>query len=253
MTTTNNQTTEPTKKVSTSERTHARNLENIHIINGIIPSLGSIYDSKNELLKAAAMSDFEAGFAARMQAVNEAFSAEQNAVDLQIAEFKKVPNRVSKTIKAAKGLGLNVDFLENLQSTAYRLSGVRINKKTPDELQSGSSHSVSRRSYAGVLESLDLFDEQLKSNPNYDLNEAQYKSAIISAWVTSLRDIHNAALAAKLNTATTRNDRDQFGYSQTEGFIVRTTALKAYLETILEKNDPRLKQIKKMRFADYGK
>ena len=116
-----------------------------------------------------------------------------------------------------------------------------------------SSHSVSRRIYAGISESFDLFDEQLKSNPAYVLNEVEYQSATITDWVQSLKAKHNAALDTKIATRTKRNAHDSFAYHAETGIMKRMNALKAYAETILDKNDPRLKQLKKLKFTDYSK
>jgi hypothetical protein len=244
-----------------SESTHAKNLENLHVANSIVGSIGATFDPNNPLTKAAALTDFETGFAASMQEVNEKIPAEQTAVGAQMAAFKLVSGRVSKIMKAAKAQGLSPEFMANLRSTANRLNGVRVNKDTPDEIQpppadgasGGGTHSVSRRSYAGILESLDLLDEQLKNNAGYKPNEDEYKSATITAWIESLRDLHNAALDAKLATRTARNARNAFAYNPTDGLLVRMNALKPYMETILDKNDSRLKQLKKLKFKDYSK
>lgn len=243
---------------SNSEKTHAKNAENTHIANTIVAEVGTIFNPTNPLIGAPALVTFEATLVARNQAVNAAIPAEQNAVGEQIAAFKLVSKRVSKIMKAAKAQGLDAEFLGHLQSTAYRLNGVRVNKATPDKPEtpadeSKANHSVSRRSYAGILESLDLLDEQIKSNPNWETNEVEYQSATITAWVESLRNLHNTALETKIATRTARNNRDSFAYNPTDGLLVRMNALKPYLETILDKNDPRLKQIKKLRFVDYSK
>jgi len=245
-----------------SESTHAKNLENLHIANSIVASVGAVYDPINSLLKGPSLPDFETGVATRMGEVNEKLSLEQTAVDLQIAAFKQVSSRVSKTIKAAKALGLSPEFLENLRQTSNRLNGIRVNKATPDEMQpppapgaagTGGTRSVSRRSYAGILESLDLFDEQLKSNAAYKPNEDFYKSATITAWIADLRTLHNNALDTKVATRSARNARDSFAYSKTDGLLIRMNALKAYMETILDKNDPRFRQLKKLIFIDHSK
>jgi hypothetical protein len=245
---------ETTKKISTSEKTHAKNAENAHIAYTIAAGIGEKFNTNNPLIKLPALLEFKGTFNSLMQDVNEKIPLEQTAVGAQIAAFKLVPRRVSKTMKAAKGLGLAPSFLGNLQSTANRLYGVTVNKNTPDQSQAGGGgHSTSRRSYAGILESLDLFDEQIKSNPAYTVNEEEYTSAAITAWVESLRTLHNNALDAKIATRTARSARDAFAYNKTDGLLVRMNALKAYLETILEPNDPRLKQIKKLRFVDYSR
>ena len=186
-----------------------------------------------------------------MQTVNEKEVAEQNAVDLQITEFKKVKQRVRMIVKAAKGQSLAKEFIDRLQSNVYRLYGTRIGKKTPDESQ--GKISVSRQSYAGILETLDEVDEQLGANPAYAPNETENQTATVSAWKDELRTVHNNALNTKTETRAARNDRDEFAYNSTDGLKVRIDALKNYLETILDKNDPRLKQLMKLKFAYYSR
>jgi hypothetical protein len=171
---------------SSSEKTHAKNLENTHVANSLVAAVGASFKPNNPLKKAPALAAFEQGFADRMQAVNAASAVEQTAVDAQLTAFKEVSGRIGRVIKAAKGLGLAPEYLENLRQTANRLNGVRVSAKTPDDPQtpedeSQSNASVSRRSYAGILETLDLLDEQLQSNPEYQPNEVEYQSAIITA------------------------------------------------------------------------
>lgn len=247
------------KTISRSERTHAKNGENIHIVKTTATELGTVYNPNNPLILLTAVTQFETNFETLTQAVNAAVFNEQDKVGKQIAAFKMVSGRVGKIIKAAKGQGLSVEFLENLRSTANRLNGIRVDKSTPDTspdappLNDKGTSSVSRRSYAGILESLGLLDEQLKGNSMYDPNEPEYKAEAISAWIESLRVIHDEALDAKIATRTARNARNATIYNQTTGLLVRMNAIKAYLETILDKNDPRLKQIKKLRFVDLSK
>jgi hypothetical protein len=247
-------------KTSVSEKTHAKNLENTHIVNSIIASLGETWNPNNKLIKASALTDFETNSSGFMQALNAALSEEQAKVGTQMAEFKLVSKRVNKIMKAAAGQGLVPEFMANLRSTANRLNGVRVNKATPDTppdtpppTNSNGNASVSRRSYAGILESLDLLDEQLKANPDYKPNETEYQSAAVSAWVDGLRTTHNAALDSKIATRTARNARNAYVYSPTEGIITRMNAVKAYAESILNKTDPRFQQLKKLRFVDYSK
>ena len=265
-----------TRNISTSEKTHAKNQEHTHIVNSLIASLGALYNPNNPLITAAAMLEFEESFGELMQGVNAAYADEQAKVGAQIAAFKLVPRRVSLIMKAAAAQGLASGFMTNLRSTANRINSIRVDKKTPDTspatppenppetppetppaatppVSTKSNISVSRRSYAGILESLGLFDEQLKGNPSFNPNEADYKPAAISAWIESLRTNHNAALDAKIATRSARNARNAYVYSQTEGIIIRMNAIKAYVETILDKNDPRLKQLKKLRFVDYSR
>jgi hypothetical protein len=203
---------------------------------------------------------FENDFGGFMQALNTAVSEEQSKVGAQMADFKPVSTRVSRIMKSAAGQGLKPEFMANLRSTANRLNAVRVNKTLPDIPEPGAPQangngkaSVSRRSYAGILESLDLLDEQLKTNKDYNPNEPEYKPAAVSAWIEGLRTTHYVALDSKVATRAARSARNAYVYHPTTGLIPHMNALKAYAETILDKSDSRLKQLKKLRFVDYSK
>lgn len=244
------------KKISRNEKTNAKNLENLRVANMVIAELGGLYAPTNPLLKANELTDFEQQFDGLSESVTEKFTAEQNAVGIQLAAFKLVSKRVTRTMKAVKAQGLTEEFVGHLQTTVNRLNGVRVDKNMPDAspgAPAAGTSSVSRRSYAGILDSLRLFAQQLTSNPAYNPNEPEYKSATITAWVEELEGIHNNALAAKIATRTARNNRNAYAYNETTGLIPRMNALKNYLATILSSDDPRLKQIKKLKFVDNTK
>lgn len=252
-----------TGKISTSERTNEKNLENLHIANTIIESVGTAFKPTNPLILKDALLEFENSFITMTDAVRTASIAEENAVDAQIAAFKPVSKRVTKIMKAVRAQNLEDLFVEGLQSDSYRLNGVRINKNTPDTTpnpENGASSppapntsSVSRRSYAGIIESLRIISGKLSSNPAYNPNETEYRSPEIAAWVDGLQTTHNTALDAKVHTRTTRNTRNAHAYNEETGIIKRMNALKNYLGYILDKDDPRLKQLKSLKFTDNTK
>lgn len=243
---------------SVSEKTHAGNRDNLHIANGIITEIGSIFAPVSEMIKATDLNTFETTFSNNLEGVNDAFSLEDAKVKQQIREFNKVPKRVTKIMNAARGLGLSAETLASLQTTVNKINGFRATSKTPDnpatpEDESRSNISVSQRSYAGLLESLDLLHAKLAADPAYVPNEAEHKTTAIETWIDGLRTLHNDAIAAKLATVTARHKRDSHAYNPATGIIPRTKALKAYAASILEKDDPRLIRLKKLRFVDFSK
>ena len=244
--------------VSRSERTNAKNQENLHIANSIVASVGAGFNPTNPLIAKDALLEFEENFDQLTQSFLTALTVEQNAVDAQIAAFKPVSKRVTLIMKAVRAQGLETEFVEGLQSSVYRLNGVRITKKTPDEETPGAGEtsgksSVSHRSYAGILENLRFIAAQLASKPAYNPNEPEFKSPAIAAWVESLGELRDTAIEAKIATRTVRNTRNSYVYNDTDGLLPRMTALKNYLGYILDKDDPRLIQMKKLKFVDNTK
>jgi hypothetical protein len=242
-----------------TEQTIAKNLDNVRAANSIAESIGAPFNPTNNLIKLAALETFEDECTAAMQAVNDALPSEKNAVGARLTAFKLVSKRVTKILNAAKGQGLAAKSLDNLRSIANEIRGIRVTSKTPDDPltpdidESKQSVSASNRSYAGILEALDRFIEQLKSDPNYNPNETEYKIATLEAWLAELNALNTAAIGAKPATAAVRAARDAKMFSPTDGIIPRMSMLKSYVSTILPSSDPRWKQLKKLRFNDLSK
>ena len=121
---------------------------------------------------------------------------------------------------------------------------------TPPEGEAPKTASVSRRSYAGILESVRTISGKLTANGAYNPNEKEYQSPAIAAWIDGLQTTHNTALDAKINTRAKRSALNAYAYNPETGLIERMNALKNYLGYILDKDDPRLKQMKSLKFVD---
>ena len=236
------------RRISRSERTNAKNLENLHIARDIIATIGN-FNPTNELITAEELENFERQFTTNVQDTNAAQADEDTAVDEQTVAFTNAKSKLTKIVAAVKGQGINGEPLEGIMQTVRRLRGARVNRNTPDETPPVATNSVSQQSMAGIINGLDILEEQVKNLQSYNPNEDEYKTAQITAWVDSLRTVHNNRLAKRANTISKRQTRDSYGYGTT-GLLVRMNALKAYAETLLDKNDPRLKALKALKFVD---
>ncbi len=240
---------------SNSEKTNAKNLENLHIANSTIAGIAG-YDPSNKLIEKVALKAFETAFDEKLAAINAPFIAEKAAVAAQTAAFSQVSPKVTKLMKAAKGQGLPPESIANLQTTVNRLRGTRVTDKTPDNPltldidESKSNVSTSQRSLAGILEHLDLLADQFAAESKFKPNEPEFQPAAVSDWIAGLHTVHNAVLDARPITTAVRQERDAFCYNKTDGLIPRMNMMKAYAESILDKDDARLKILKKLKFVD---
>ncbi len=243
--------------MANTEQTHAKNLDNCRAAISIGQSVGGIYLPSNSLIDLTKLQTFADGFAAVMQAVNDALPAEENAIDAQMAAFKLVSKRVTKILNAAKGQDLPTESLATLRTTANSIRGIRVSKKIADdpatpEDESKKSVSASRRSYAGILEALDLMLEQLKSMPLYNPNETEYKITTLDAWIGDLNALHQTAISAKAPVRGARNARNAFAYNDIDGLIVRMKVMKNYVRSILPTTDTRYIQLNRLAFVNLG-
>lgn len=241
--------------MANNEKTHAKNLDNLRTAISIVISIGAKFNPTTEMIFLAALQEFEGDIDGAMQAVNAALPGEENAVDGRMAAFKLVSKRVTKILKAARGQSLTPGFIDGLQTNANKIRGVRVTAKleddpsTPDVDESRQSHSSSNQSYAGILEALDLFSEQLKSNPDYKPNEVEHKTATIDAWIAELNALNQAAIDAKAPVRAAREARRETMYNSENGIIPRMKTLKEYVGSILEPNDSRYVQLRKLSFT----
>jgi hypothetical protein len=242
-----------------NEQTYAKNADNLNVAHSIAATIGLPFKPTNALIELAPLKAFADECAAAMQAVNDVLPAEKAAVGARMTAFKTVSKRVTKIMNAAKGQGLSAESLAQLRSIANEIQGVRVSAKTPDDPltpdvdESQQSVSGSNRSFAGMLESLDRFIAQLKSEVDYNPNETAYKIVTLEAWLAELTALHQSAISAKPATSAARAARDAKMFSPTEGIIPRMNMLKSYVSTILPANDPRYEQLKKLKFQDLSK
>ena len=103
-----------TKKISRSEKTNAKNLENTHIANAIVASVGDIFKPTNPSIEKAKLLEFETNFTQMSQDVLTAWIAEQNTVDVQITAFKPVSKRITLIMKAVRSQNLEDEFVDGL-------------------------------------------------------------------------------------------------------------------------------------------
>lgn len=240
-----------------NEQTHAKNLDNLRTAISIAQSIGALYKPSKPVIEVANLQTYEAAISVVMEGVNNVLPAEDNAVGSRMAAFKLVPKRVTKILNAAKGQGLTIEFISDIRTTANSIRGVRVSAKTPDdpltpEDESKKSVSSSNRSYAGQLESIDLFVEQLKSNPDYTPSETEYQTATLEAWLADLNTLNQTAIDAKGPTRTARNERNALMYNGKDNLIVRMQMMKQYVRSILDTSDTRFIQLNRLKFVDLG-
>jgi hypothetical protein len=237
-----------------SERTLAKNVDNLTVAISVIESIGTAYSPSNSLISLSELRSFRDNLAQKMREVNAALPQMENTVGERIALFKVVPKKVTRILNVAKGSGITVEELGHLKTTANTLRGMRVSAKTPDnpttpEDEAQVNRSVSQRSFAGILEHLDLLVQQLSANSNYNPNETEFKVNGLQSWLTDLQAKNEAAIEAKARLSAVRSSRDALMDNPENGLLVRVRAFKAYISSILESDDLRRKQISKLKFS----
>jgi hypothetical protein len=239
-----------------SEKTHAKNLDNLDIRIAIAESMGSLYNTSNEMIKLDNLRAFRDSCRAVSDAYSAALPVKQNRIDERQAAFKAVSARLGLFVKAAVGQGLGEDVIERLRASVADYRGVRIGAKTPDDPltpdvdESKANNSVSNRSFAGLLEKHQFFGEQLKTDAIYKPTEELFKIETYDAWHDELQGINTAAINARILADTSRAALLQMMYNAVDGLLPRMKQQLGYLETLLAATDPRLKQAKSLKFVE---
>jgi hypothetical protein len=239
-----------------SEQTRAKNIDNIRVMISIATELGAKYSTNNELIKLDGFIAFADGCSQRQKSVIEVLPIEDKAINERIVAYNAIPKRSTKILNAVKASGVTEQTIGNLRTTLNALRGSKVSAKTPDNPQPlpegqtpKKTSSVSQKSYASMLENVVVFVEQVKAQTGFKPNEEEFKTSALEAWVADLTAKNNAAISVKALIQSNRASRDSFMYSETDGMQIRVNAYKAYLRSILDKDDIRLKQISKLRFS----
>jgi hypothetical protein len=239
-----------------SEQTRAKNIDNLSVFISIATELGAKFATNNELIKLNNFTAFRDGCLQRQKNVIDVLPVEDKAIDERIILYNAVPKKSTKILNAVKALGVTEQSIGHLRTTLNSLRGSKVSTKTPDNptpLPAGQTPkktaSSSQRSFASVLENVALFVEQVNAQESFKPNEEEFKTSALESWVADLTNKNNAAISAKAMVQSNRAERDSYMYSETDGMQVRVNAFKAYIRSILEKDDIRLIQISKLRFS----
>ncbi len=236
---------------STSEVGHAKNIASLNLLNTNIISLGAIYNPSNPKLILTNLQTIYTTAFNEQQAVNNLVAPYSLAVDNRESIFKPLNKELSRLRKAYKATeGVTPAQLEDFMTIVRKLKGVRKStaSTTTNPNDEQTQYSVSQMSYDQRTNNMDLLIALLQNTPNYNPNEAEYKTATLQDKKAQMLAKTQAVADTYIPLNNARNARNLTLYNSPDNLVDIANKAKDYLFTILDSDSAQYKAIAKIKF-----
>lgn len=235
---------------------HVSNLVSLKKARDIATGWGASYQPANPDLDLAAMVAQCTAAEALLNDVQAKKTPYRNATAAADDGFDPLSRLTTRIQKAAKASGSPASFLDDLDTPARKIKGMRAKKKKADDPstpvdESKESVSASQMSRQQRIENLDEMITLLQSQTLYNPNETELKTATLktlSADLQALVDNISTTFVAFSNSLAARDDGF---YTDTASVINTGRMFKAYVESAFARNSTEWNQVKGLKFTDY--
>ena len=242
---------------STSETGHAKNVANFELIIADVTSYGATYNPSKASLKIPALTTLSTSSKSAVNAVSAAEPALKLAIDARDAAFKPVSPLVTKVINALKATDTTVQVDETAQTLVRKLQGRRATpKKTEDQKKAAAAAgneiveiSSSQMSFDSRIENFDKLVKLLVSVPQYTPNEAELKTAALTAFLADLKVKNLAVTTAEVPLNNARIARNDILYKPNTGMVDVALDVKTYIKSVFGASSPQYKKISGLKFT----
>ncbi|MDR6968489.1 hypothetical protein J2X31_002512 [Flavobacterium arsenatis] len=240
-----------TKKTSTSEKGHAKNIANGLLLITHIEDMSETYNPSNPNLQLVKLQELHTEASKEQSKVNTSLSPYSLAVDQREEIFAPLSKKLTKLKKAYKStLDVSTAQVEDFMTISRKIKGTskpaKINEN--DTSEEKKQHSTSQLSYDQRTNNYEILISLLENTPNYKPNETEYQ-------VDTLKNEREEMLKLTKNVGKTfvplnnaRSSRNNIMYITKDNYVETFTKAKDYLATILDTKSSQYKAIAKINF-----
>ncbi|WP_320053384.1 hypothetical protein [uncultured Acetobacteroides sp.] len=240
---------------STSETGHAKNVDNLGLLNVHIASYGAKYNPSNPAIAYSALVQLEADARQAVDGVSLAVARFQHAAASRDAAFRELLPTTTRAINTLKASTTSSHTVANAKTIVRRLRGKRakpIATKAADaaipDTPQPQHHSVSHLSFSSRADSFDELISLLASIPEYSPNEQALTLDALRAILQRLRSSIDACNSAAAYLSAARSTRNRLLYDPSTGVLAAAKAAKAYIRALFGGTSPEFKEASKVKF-----
>ena len=242
-----------------SDSSHAKNLANLVLLNGINAGRGEAYNPVNNLIKLPAMQEL-ASIATEVQAIHVAtIPAFGIAKAERVIAFKPLSKLVSKAMYFLKSSGASEEIYKQARTLARLVKGQRASAKIkPEPVKEGEEPvpvpkqiSALHMGFDNRISNFGKFIQLLTGIPQYNPNEDELKIEALLEVLDDLTAKNNACMLAEVPHKNTRIARNEVFYTGITGLCAVGQASKDYVKAVYGVRSPQFKQISKIQFKRY--
>jgi hypothetical protein len=246
---------------SNNETGHAKNVANFKLLTTYCEGYGSQYNPSKEAIKIASMQSLITAAEAALKSLNDFTTAYNTAVNNRQVAFAPIKPLATRLVNALKVTDANEQTIEDAKGYNRKIQGAKPSDggsaepqpeaaTTPPTEPGGGGNSTSQQSYSNLVEHLDKLNSLLIAEPSYQPNEADLKTAAITALLTDLRAKNTTANTAETNVSNARISRNAALYTTKTGLFDVAQAAKDYVKSLFGATSPQYKQVSGIAFTE---
>ena len=238
-----------------AETGHVINVGNLQKAIVFATGWAGNYKPSNAALEIGAMSALAVAAEAELDSVQTQRTPYRNATAAAADAFAGLRNLTVRIQKSAKSQGCPASFIEDLDTPARKIKGLRATPAVQDDPntpvdESKQSVSASQMSRQQRIEHLDEMRSLLESQPLYKPNETELQTASLQALAVDLQAKVDAVTSTFAPFSNALASRDNVLYTNAANVYKTGTLFKAYVESKFTRKSNEWNQIKGLEFRD---
>ena len=247
-----------------SEKGHSKNVATFEDLISFCTGYGTAYNPSKNNIKLTALNTLLAAARGNLVALNNAFTAFNNATNTRVVAFDPLEKLVTRIVNAldatdakkqtvndAKGVarkmqGRRADPLATIIPTALASDGTSPPVTT---LPTDNSISVSQMSYDSQIENLSRMITLLTAEPLYLPNENDLKLTALNALLASFKSANTAVINATTVLSNARITRNKSLYASDTGLHDIAQEVKKYVKSVFGAKSPEYRLISGLIFT----
>ncbi|WP_428224406.1 hypothetical protein [Flavobacterium sp.] len=239
-----------TKKNSTSETGHAKNIANFGAAIQILQEMNTLYNPSNPQLAIANLLEIKQSLDATIEALNLKIPAYKNAVSAREMAMEPVSKLTTRINNFVKSIAISQPDKENIQAVVKKIRGDVKAKKVNPETTESNTISTLQQSYDSRIANLSVLIEQLNAHPEFAPNEDELKTQNLKGLQQQLDTLSKNVNTTTNALITARMDRNKVLYTNPENALKIIKDVKAYVKSLGDAAQPYYKALVKLKFRE---
>lgn len=242
---------------STSEKGHAKNVDNLSLLIEICKGFGSKYNPARTSIKIANLVIKLNDSKTQAQTLKDKNQDESTARNNRKVAFKTKGTYSTQILAAIKTCDVTDELKEDAVSINKKIQGERLTEtkkpkptteSTPAE--DAKTISTSQQSFTNVVDHYKKYKTLITSmGTDYAPNETEVQLASINTFITNLETHNNNVNTAESAASNALIARDKGYYDPKTGIPETAYLVKEYVKQVYKANSPEYKMVAKIPFT----
>jgi hypothetical protein len=242
---------------STSEKGHAKNVDNFSLLIEVCKGFGTKYNPSKASIKVANLTIKLNQSKTQLQDVKDKDQAESTARNNRAIAFKDKGIFSTKLLAAIKATDATDETIADAISINKKIQGERLtaDKKAKPTTEGAAEEtpktiSTSQLSYTNIVDHYKKFKTLLTSIATiYTPNEAELQTSAVNTYITNLETLNNTVDTAATAASNSLIARDKGFYDEKTGLPETAQDVKEYIKSVYGASSPEYKMAAKIKFT----